>query len=323
MTEIVLAVDLGGTNIRMAAVDRSGRLLSHSKESTPQGMTPDQLIDLAGTMGETCRAEVHGEARLVGVGFAVPAPAAKDFDGVLTKLPNLPTLQGMNLITALQKVFAVPISVENDATAAAIGEDWLGATRDVANSICVTLGTGIGGGIILNDEPLRGPDGTGGEIGHICVVPDGHPCGCGSNGCVEQYASATAIVRLAREAGMNVSNSHDVFNAFEAGDETAIGVFKTAGRYLGIMLGGLVNAINPDRTVVCGGVTAAWEAFAPHTSAEIAYRAYEAPASRATLVAGELGDDAGILGAARSAFANASFHCESRIANVGGRRTMG
>lgn len=301
MSDFVLAVDLGGTNIRMAAVDRDGKLLSHGKEPTPHGMTPVQLVELAGRMGYKCRAPLDAAAKLVGVGFAVPAPAAKDFDGVLTKLPNLPTLTGMNLKTALQPVFDVPIIVENDATAAAIGEDWLGATRDVANSICVTLGTGIGGGIILNNEPLRGPDGTGGEIGHICVEPDGHPCGCGSNGCVEQYASATALLRQAREAGLTVDNAHDVYDLFKAGDEKAINVFKAAGRYLGIMLGGLVNAIDPDRIVVCGGVTAAWEAFAPHTIAEIAYRAYEAPAARATLVPGELGDDAGILGAARSA----------------------
>ncbi len=303
MNDFVLAVDLGGTNIRMAAVNRDGTLLSHAKESTPHGMTPEQLVDLAGRMGDECRKSLDPDAKLVGVGFAVPAPAAKDFDGVLTKLPNLPSLAGMNLKTALEPVFNVPITVENDATAAAIGEDWLGATSDVANSICVTLGTGIGGGIILNGEPLRGPDGTGGEIGHICVEPEGYPCGCGSNGCVEQYASATAIVRLAHEAGMDVKSSHDVFDAFKQGDERAISVFKAAGRYLGIMLGGLVNAIDPDRIVVCGGVTAAWEAFAPHTIAEIAYRAYEAPAERAKLVPGKLGDDAGILGAARSALA--------------------
>jgi glucokinase len=303
MSDFVLAVDLGGTNMRMAAVDRNGRLLSHSKESTPRGMKPEELVELASGMGDTCRKSLDPSAKLVGVGFAVPAPAAKDFDGVLTKLPNLPTLTGMNLKAALEPVFNVPITVENDATAAAIGEDWLGATRDVGNSICVTLGTGIGGGIILNNEPLRGPDGTGGEIGHICVEPEGHPCGCGSNGCVEQYASATAIVRLAHEAGMEIKSSHDVFDAFKNGDERSIKVFKTAGRYLGIMLGGLVNAIAPDRIVVCGGVTAAWEAFAPHTVAEIAYRAYEAPARRAKLVPGELGDDAGILGAARSALA--------------------
>lgn len=304
MSDIVLAVDLGGTNMRMAAVNAEGTVLSHAKQPTPHGMTPQQLVDLTRRMADECSGSLT-DYNLVGIGFAVPAPAAKDFDGVLTKLPNLPTLVGMNLKASLREVFSVPITVENDATAAGIGEDWLGATRDVANSICVTLGTGIGGGIILNNEPLRGPDGTGGEIGHICVEPDGHPCGCGSNGCVEQYASATAIRRMARESGMTIENSHQVFDAFKAGEERAINVFKAAGRYLGIMLGGLVNALDPDRIVICGGVTAAWDAFAPHTTAEIAYRAYEAPAGRAKLVPGELGDDAGILGAARSAFRSA------------------
>src|SRR6476620_2321897 len=115
MSDFVLAVDLGGTNMRMAAVDRDGRLLSHTKESTPRGMEPVELVELASRMGDTCRKSLDTSAKLVGMGFAVPAPAAKDFDGVLTKLPNLPTLTGMNLKTALQPVFDVPITVENDA----------------------------------------------------------------------------------------------------------------------------------------------------------------------------------------------------------------
>src|SRR4051812_5590387 len=111
MSDFVLAVDLGGTNMRMAAGDRNGRLLSHSKKSTPRGMKPEELVELASGMGDTCRKSLDPSAKLVGVGFAVPAPAAKDFDGVLTKLPNLPTLTGMNLKAALEPVFNVPITV--------------------------------------------------------------------------------------------------------------------------------------------------------------------------------------------------------------------
>ena len=295
MNNIVLAADLGGTNLRIAAVDSVGTILHLTKRPVPKGVLPDQLMDLIREMAGEC-------GTFDAVAFTAPAPVAKDFDGILTKLPNLPSLVGMNLKSALADLFHLPVTIENDATAAAIGEHWIGATRGVENSICVTLGTGIGGGIIINNEPLRGKDGTGGEIGHICVEPDGRPCGCGSHGCVEQYASATAIERMAVESGMNVSTSAQVYEAWVAGDKQAEAVFNTMGRYLGIMLAGLANALNPEMIVICGGVTAGWDAFAGRVESEIATRAYPVVATRARLVRGQLHDNAGLLGAARSAF---------------------
>ena len=302
MKNVVLAADLGGTNLRIAAVDSDGTIMHLTKRPVPKGVLPDQLIDLIREMGSECSGVVADSGSLSGVAFTAPAPVAKDFDGVLTKLPNLPSLVGFNLKTALADLFHLPVTIENDATAAGIGEHWIGATKGVENTICVTLGTGIGGGIIVNNEPLRGKDGTGGEIGHICVEPDGRPCGCGSHGCVEQYASATAIERMAVEAGMNTASAAQVYDAWVSGDKHAKNVFNTMGRYLGIMLAGLSMALNPEMIVVCGGVTAGWDAFAPRVESEIATRAYPVVAARAKLVRGALGDNAGILGAARSAF---------------------
>ena len=302
MKNVVLAADLGGTNLRIATVDSDGTILYLTKRPVPKGVSPDQIIELIREMAGECIGQMLDKDRLCGVGFTAPSPVAKDFDGILTKLPNLPSLTGMNLKTALVDLFHLPVTIENDATAAGIGEHWIGATRDVENAICVTLGTGIGGGIIINNEPLRGKDGTGGEIGHISVEPDGRPCGCGSHGCVEQYASATAIERMAIESGMNVATSAQVYEAWVAGDKQAKAVFNTMGRYLGIMLAGLSNALNPEMIVICGGVTAGWDAFAGRVEAEISVRAYPVVAARAKLVRGALGDNAGILGAARSAF---------------------
>jgi len=298
MKNVVLAADLGGTNLRMAAVAGDGSLSTVCKKPTPQNATPDALMCLIDSMAIECAPD---RSVLRAVAFTAPAPVAKDFDGVLKKLPNLPSLVGMNLKTELENLFDLPVTIENDATAAGIGENWLGASRGVKNSICVTLGTGIGGGIIINGEPIRGKDGIGGEIGHICVEPDGHPCGCGSHGCIEQYASATAIVRMAREAGMRAESAKDVYAAFKNGDERADSVFRAMGRYLGITLAGLANTLNPEMLVICGGVTQGWDAFAAHVEAEISIRAYPAAAARAKLVKGELGDNAGIAGAARSA----------------------
>jgi glucokinase len=303
MKKVVLAADLGGTNLRIAAVDEGGTLLRLVKRPVPSEVSPRELILQIGEMAEECCVPGADAAKKYSaVAFTAPAPVAKDFDGFLTKLPNLPSLVGMNLKTELEALFRLPVTIENDATAAGIGENWIGASRGIENAVCVTLGTGIGGGIIINGEPIRGKDGIGGEIGHICVEPEGFPCGCGSHGCVEQYASATALVRAARDSGMRIETARDIYDAFKAGNGMADAVFRSMGRYLGIMLAGLVNALNPEMLVVCGGVTQGWDAFAGHTEAEIKDRAYSVGAERAKLVRGQLGDNAGIIGAARSAF---------------------
>ncbi|MGB7201283.1 MAG: ROK family protein [Pyrinomonadaceae bacterium] len=307
MNEGVLAVDLGGTNLRMAAVADDGAILHLTRRFTPKSVTPVELISLAGEMADECIEQIGADTRLLGIAFAAPAPAAKDSDGILTRLPNIPTLNGMNLKAALRDRFSFPVTVENDARAAAIGEHWLGASKDTDTSVIVTLGTGVGGGIIIDGEPYRGVDGTAGEIGHFCVLPDGHPCGCGSRGCVEQYASATAIVRMARENGLDVSTSLDVYRAFENGDERAAIVFRQMGTYLGIVLAGLVNTLNPDMIVIAGGASAAWDAFIKPLKDEIHLRAFHAPSTRVKIARTQLGDNAGILGAARSAFLHTEY----------------
>jgi glucokinase len=299
--DLVLAADLGGTNIRIAIVAADGAILKIVKRPVPRGVSPAALMRLVDEMSDEALADTN-RGQLRGVAFTAPAPVAKDFDGVLTKLPNLPTLVGMNLKSELESHFRLPVTIENDATAAGIGEHWIGASRGIENAICVTLGTGIGGGVIIGSEPIRGKDGIGGEIGHICVEPDGHPCGCGSHGCVEQYASATAIVRMAHERGLHVESAREVYEAAKSGNVDAQEVFRTMGRYLGIMLAGVANLLNPEMFVICGGVTQGWDAFETHVSSEIRRRAYAAAAERARLVKGELGDNAGILGTARSAF---------------------
>lgn len=302
MNEVVLAVDLGGTNMRMAAVRPDGTVLHTARQPTPKPFTPEGLIDLSGTMADECRANLGADDRVIGIAFGVPANVTGD--GILRRLPNIPALEGMDLKNALVAKFALPVTIENDATTAAIGEHWLGASKDVKDSVMITLGTGVGGGIIINGEPLRGVDGTAGKLGHICVEPDGHPCGCGSRGCVEQYASATAIERMATEAGLDTTTSFEVYEAAKKGDERARAVFQKMGRYLGIMLAGQINALNPAMIVIGGGAAAAWDAFIDHVNDEIRARAFDELAKSAKVVRGTLGDDAGILGAARSAFLN-------------------
>ena len=300
MSDVVLAVDLGGTNMRMATVCRDGTIIQQVKHPTPKPCTPEALIGQSGQMADDCRVGLKPEMRVVGVAYGVPANVT--FDGVLRRLPNLPLLEGHDLKSALVAKFGVPATIENDATAAAIGEHWLGASKGVRDVIMITLGTGVGGGIILNGEPFHGADGTAGKLGHICVEPDGHPCGCGSHGCIEQYASATAIERMATEAGLATTTSFEVYEAAEKGDERARVVFKKMGTALGLMLAGLINCLNPEMIVIGGGAATAWDAFIGHVTDEIAIRAFDEPAATAKIVRSTLGDDAGILGAARTAF---------------------
>lgn len=315
MKKIVLACDLGGTNLRMAAVDATGRILYRTKRDTPKADRADEIVRTMVETANLCRAAVEGEGAVEAIAAAVPATV--NFEkGILLKAPNVPCLDGFRMEAALAHELSVRAVIENDANAAAYGENWLGASKGYKNSIMVTLGTGVGGGIIVDGTPLRGVDGTAGEIGHICVEPFGAPCGCGSRGCVEQYSSATAIVRLTHalegqypKSALNDKKhltSADVYEAGVENDDLALEVFRQMGFYLGIALADLVNVLNPEVIAIGGGASAGWDLFIQHVEEQIRVRAFREPALRAKLVRASLGDDAGILGAARLAFERVS-----------------
>ena len=311
MEEIVLATDLGGTNMRMAAVNRDGTILYRTKRETPQTERANEIVYALVEAAQECRRNVEPQGLVLGFAAAVPATVSVE-KGLILQAPNVPSLDGFRISAALKEELGLPCFLENDANAAAVGESWLGASKDLKNSILVTLGTGVGGGIIIEGKVLRGADGTAGEIGHICVEPYGVPCGCGSRGCLEQYASATAIVRLIRELESLYPQSElpeksrltavEIYQAGKKGDELALEVFRQQGFYLGIALAGLINTLNPDVIVIGGGAAAGWDLFIPPTAEQIRSRAYRQPAERAKLVPAECGDNAGILGAARIAF---------------------
>ncbi len=309
MKQVVLAADLGGTNLRMAAIDRDGQILYQTRRETPREESAEQIVSVILDAAKECLLNIDEQVSAI----AAAVPAIINFEkGITLKLPNIPALNGFHLSEALESELNLPCILENDANAAAIGESWLGASKDCRHSIFVTLGTGVGGGIIIDGRILRGAIGSAGEIGHICVEPSGAPCGCGSRGCVEQYASATAVVRLARkftkqfpESGLlekaNLS-SLEIYEAGVKGDELALEVFRQQGFYLGIMLAGLINVLNPEIIVIGGGAAAGWDLFVPQVIAEIRERAYREPSEIVRIVRANLGDDAGILGAARLAF---------------------
>ncbi len=260
---------------------------------TPRHSDETRIVETAAALAARCREQLHSEP--LAFGFAIPAIMKAD-EELIYSSPNLPELGGTPLARSLEDRLGLAVILENDATAAAIGEHWLGASREYSNSICVTLGTGVGGGIILNGKPLRGPDGTAGEIGHICVEPEGVPCGCGSNGCIEQYASASAVVRMAKEllpefAGTRLTeitkpDASTIYKYGIEGDPLCREVFRRAGAYLGIALAGLINVLNPEAIVLGGGAANGWDLFIEATRGEIRKRAFHEPAERARIVRG-------------------------------------
>lgn len=305
-TRYVLAGDVGGTNLRIAAVDPAGSVVHHFRSSTPRSGSAADIAAAIGLGAEECIAKT-GSSLPVAFGLALPA-LVNSSAGLVLSSPNLPQLNGLGLSKVIEDRLGFPVLLENDATAAAIGEHWLGSTRTAQNSVFVTLGTGVGGGLILNGQPYRGIDGTAGEIGHICVVPNGIDCGCGSRGCVEQYASGRAIARLAtelmsaRDSTREFLTSKEVFDAALGGDSNAVEAFRIMGAHLGIALGGLVNVLNPELIAIGGGVANGWEFFIEDVRTAISQHAFAPPAERASVVRATLGEAAGILGAARVAF---------------------
>lgn len=313
--KIVLSADLGGTNLRVAAIDCAGEILFRTKSATPRTADARVILTLITDEAEKCRRAVEVQGSVVGIGTVVPGTVNVE-KGIILQSPNVAALNDFQIADEIKKRLAIPCFLENDANAAAVGENWCGASKGFLNSICVTLGTGVGGGIIIDGKILRGIDGTAGEIGHICVEPFGAPCGCGSRGCVEQYSSASAIKRLAYHLGERFPASDllesddltalEIYQAAKAGDELALEVFRQQGFYLGIALAGLINVLNPEIIVIGGGAADGWDLFLPFMEAEIKSRSYREPAKRAQIVRAELGDDAGILGAARLALKNIS-----------------
>lgn len=307
----VLAGDVGGTNLRVAAVTGDGTILHQLSNPTPESRSADDIIDEIVRSCGQCIVAAGQDERPAAFGLAIAALVDSRKGGIFSS-PNLPDLNGLALAEKISSRLELNVVVENDATAAAIGEHWLGAARDSSHSICVTLGTGVGGGLILDGKPYRGADGTAGEIGHICVEPEGLVCGCGNRGCVEQYASATALARIARDlaaksattsdlAGRSDVTGRHVYEAALRADPVALEAFASTGRYLGIALADLVDVLNPEVIVIGGGAAGGWEFFIEPVRSEIRSRAFRHPAERVRLVRAALDDSAGILGAARVA----------------------
>jgi glucokinase len=289
MGDYGIGVDLGGTNLRAAAVEEDGTMLAKLALTTEVRRGRDEVIDeLCGAVrqvAEQVERERKQDGRLRGIGVGVPGLIDSE-SGLLLESPNLPGWNDYDVRGEIERRLGTPVILENDANCAALGEHWLGAGRG-AECLCMyTLGTGVGGGLVLEGRIWRGWNGMAGELGHCNVEPEGHVCGCGSWGCLEQYASATAVVRLVGEAlagGAETElrkvergklNSQTVYECAMRGDAEAKKVFERVGRALGLAIAGMVNSLNCPLYVIGGGVSNAWDAFAPALFDEVRKRSF-------------------------------------------------
>jgi glucokinase len=323
MGEYAIGVDLGGTNLRVAAVDDAGKMLAKTALGTEVSRGRDVVIDELCRAAQQLVAEMQkreGPGELRGIGVGVPGLIDSE-TGRMLESPNLPGWDEYDVKGEIERRLGTAVILENDANAAAVGEQWLGAGRDVESMCLYTLGTGVGGGLVLDGKIWRGWNGMAGELGHCNVEPEGHACKCGSYGCIEQYASATAVVRMAREAiatgvptGMRNGelDSRLVYECAMRGDAEAKKVFDRVGRALGLAIASMINAMNLPLYVIGGGVSSAWDAFAPSMFAEVRRRSFvyagttEQDGSGAggrkhwtKITRAMLGGDAGLYGAVR------------------------
>lgn len=304
----IFGVDLGGTTVKLGLFDTEGNVLEKweivtRKEDSGSLILPDIAKAILGKMQEKGIAKED----VVGVGIGVPGPV--DSDGVIYKAANL----GWGVFSIKEELTGlldgIRVEAGNDANVAALGEMWRGGGQGYDNMVAVTLGTGVGGGIIVDGRILTGAKGAGGEIGHMLVEDsETEVCGCGKTGCLEQYVSATGVVRLAnrRLAKDNKASvlrdkqitAKDVWDAVKEGDELAVEVAKQFGEYLGKGLAAVGCVVNPDIFVIGGGVSKAGSVLIDYMAEP--YKKYVFHGSRETKFAlATLGNDAGIYGAAK------------------------
>lgn len=297
-----IGIDLGGTNLRVALVSRAGEIIKKIKEPASEEIL-NSFFKIADNLFSD---------EIAGIGLGV-AGLVDSVGGRVLISPNLPAVEGINLVEEIRERFRVPVFIENDANAAAFGERWIGAGKEFSNFVLVTLGTGIGGGIIKNGRLLD----VAAEIGHMTIDADGERCPCGNSGCLESYASARAILSKAVSSleggkeGMLKEccgesfyklTVEDIWKTALDGDNLSREVLKNAGRYLGIGIANIINMMSPEAIILAGGLTGAWDIYVQEAIKEASRRVFRELFDTVKIIPSMLGDDAGVIGSAGLVF---------------------
>jgi len=297
MTEYAIGVDIGGTNLRAAAVTREGEMIDKISGTTNVAAGRDRVIlDLVSNIRELL--DRVGAEGFTGVGIGIPGFILLE-KGMIVGSHNMPGFDNYPVRDDISQRLSSQVVLENDANAAALGESWIGAGKGVSDLVLLTLGTGIGGGIISRGKVMHGFVGMAGELGHITIMPYGNPCGCGNRGCLEKHASATAIESMANlmALGENVS-ARQVYELAMKGEERAKRIFESMGRALGLGLATLINIFNFPLYLLSGGVLPAWDFFAPGMFDEVNARSFTYKNTNTRIEKATLGNEAGLYGAA-------------------------
>jgi len=292
-----IGVDLGGTNIAAGVVDLENRIVA--KMSIPTGL-PKSASDIAGDIAKLARSVCQKadidllDVDVIGIG----TPGAVNADGVVENDANL-GFENTPLKALVEGITGKTVYVGNDANCAALGEQIAGAGKGTKSFVAVTLGTGIGGGVVIDGKLLTGVNGAAGEIGHMCIEMDGRECNCKNKGCFETYASATALINDARNAGLEVAGAIDVFMAAKNGNDVAIGVLKNFQKYLAAGLINIINIFQPEMICIGGGVAGQGDYLLDPVRELVKNGRYTKYSEKQTeICTAMLGNDAGIVGAA-------------------------
>lgn len=308
MANYYLGVDMGGTLIKIAIVDDKANVIEEAVVNTDINANPKSVI---GNITKVFKKFKHyNRVKTIGIGIAGDI----DFrQGIVRMSPNLPKWNKVQLKRDIEKITGKIVYVDNDANTAAIGAYWLDIKAKADNMICVTLGTGVGGGIIINKKLFRGNNGTAGEIGHITVEPDGRKCNCGNYGCAETYIGVRHIVKetidllkttkskyILRLANNDIEQITPklLSQAAEKGDLVAKKVWKGAGEKLGILLSDIIDFFNPDCIVLCGGISNAGDLIIKPAKEQIKKRAFKTAAKACKIVVSKYTSKLGVVGAA-------------------------
>jgi glucokinase len=310
MSSFYIGIDLGGTNVRAGVVTEDGRVLSNCGRATEVSKGQDHSVgQIIGTAKDAVAEAGLSKSSIAGVGIGSPGPL-DPFNGLVLSPVNFPTWGTVPLARIMSDEFGgVPAALDNDANVVAYGENWLGAGKDTQNFLCMTLGTGVGGGVVCEGHLLHGHDGNAAEVGHICIDYNGPRCACGGIGCLELYCSATGIARRTKAAietenpktslKIDAVSAHTIADAARTGDEFAGRMYEETGFFLGIGIVSAVALYNSEIVAIGGGMARAGDLILD--PARRTFRTYGFPSLREKLRIEpmRLGDDAAILGAAK------------------------
>jgi glucokinase len=297
MDRVAIGIDIGGTNLRLALVSDDGKILGRYRtaSSIHEGRERFCARLLDGIASLRCQA-AEACLNVAAVGVGIPGLIGRD--GLIRASVNLRPLEGFNLGFFLEQQVGLPVFCGNDANVIAVGEQHFGSGAGLSSFLTVTIGTGLGSGLVLDNRLWSGAGGFAAEFGHVTVQPDGLPCICGNRGCLEQYVSAGALLRCLVNQRSGLTSAEEVAHLARQGDSAACAAFSELGRWLGIAVASLLNTLNLQAVIIGGGVAASFDLLRPALAAEIDRRCFPQIAAGCAIVKSELGDDAGLLGGA-------------------------